>query len=338
MPIYLFWGEDDFAMNQEIVKLREDILDPNWFQFNYHKISGDRPEDIQEALNQAMTPVFGSGGRLVWLENCSICQQCSEELLSELKRTLPNLPASSTLLLSAKKKPDGRNKATKLLQKLATLREFSPISPWKTDALVTRVEQTAKTMGVKLTRQATTLLAESVGNNTRQLWNELEKLQLWSGGSPKPIDETIVSRLVVVNTQNSLQLAAAIRTGDSARALELVADLLQRNEPPLKIVATLIGQFRTWLTIRLLVDSGEKDDRAIAKAAEVGNPKRIYFLRKEIQPLNAQQLLATLPLLLALEVSLKRGAEPFATLQTNILQLCQICRSRDRQHFKTNSP
>jgi len=313
-------------MSQEINKLRDRVLDPNWLQFNFEKISEDGPDATIQALNQALTPPFGAGGRFVWLADTAIAQTCSETLLTELKRALPAIPDSSTLLLAARKKPDGRSKSTKILQKHATIREFSLIPPWKTEELVKKVERAAKALEVRLTPGAKELLAESVGNDTRRLWNELEKLSLYPCATQQPIDEAVVSRLVVANTQNSLQLAAAIRSGDEAKALGLVVDLLHRNEPPLKIVATLVGQFRTWLMVRLMVEKGERDEKAIAAAAEVRNPKRIYFLRQEIRSLSSQQLLATLPLLLDLEVSLKRGAEPLATLQATIVQLCQALR------------
>ncbi|MFN9614929.1 MAG: DNA polymerase III subunit delta, partial [Dolichospermum sp.] len=35
MPIYVYWGEDDFAMEKAIVTLRERVLDPLWASFNY---------------------------------------------------------------------------------------------------------------------------------------------------------------------------------------------------------------------------------------------------------------------------------------------------------------
>ncbi|MDB9460227.1 DNA polymerase III subunit delta, partial [Dolichospermum circinale CS-545/17] len=34
MPIYVYWGEDDFAMEKAIVILRERVLDPLWASFN----------------------------------------------------------------------------------------------------------------------------------------------------------------------------------------------------------------------------------------------------------------------------------------------------------------
>ena len=30
MPVYLYWGEDDFAIAQAVEKLRHKVLDPNW--------------------------------------------------------------------------------------------------------------------------------------------------------------------------------------------------------------------------------------------------------------------------------------------------------------------
>jgi DNA polymerase-3 subunit delta len=304
--------------------LRDRVLDLQWVSFNYTSLPPDQTDAIVQGLNQAMTPPFGAGNRLVWLVDTTICQQCSEDLLSELKRTLPFVPETSVLLLTCRTKPDGRLKSTQLLQKYAEIREFSLIPPWKTDQIVQRVQQAAIEVGVKLTQRSVSLVAESVGNDTRQLYTELEKLRTFADGVNKPLDVDAVRDLVRANTQNSLQLAAAIRTGDAAKALALVAELIGRNEPALRIVATLIGQFRTWLWVKLTIETGQRDDRAIAQAAEVGNPKRVYFLQQEVKPLSVQQLVSTLPLLLELEVSLKQGAEEMSALQTKVIKLCRI--------------
>ena len=324
MPIYLYWGEDDFAIAKAVTSLRDRTLDPDWSSFNFDKISAEPTNAILQALTQAMTPPFGMGQRLVWLENTNIGQQCSEAILTELERTLPAIPETSVLLLTARNKPDGRLKSTKLLQKYAEVKEFSPIPPWKTDQLIQQVRQAAQTSGVTLAPPSIELLAESVGNNSRQLYSELEKLRLYAGDRHQPLAAEVVTSLVVANTQNSLQLAAAIRQGQVAEALELVAGLLSLNEPALRVVATLIGQFRTWLWVKLMQEAGERDERAIAQAAEVSNPKRIYFLQQEVRGLSAQQLQQTLPLLLELEMSLKQGAEELSTLQTKVIELCQI--------------
>lgn len=34
MPIYFYWGEDDFTLNQAVNHLRDRVLDPAWVSFS----------------------------------------------------------------------------------------------------------------------------------------------------------------------------------------------------------------------------------------------------------------------------------------------------------------
>ncbi|WP_009631188.1 DNA polymerase III subunit delta [Synechocystis sp. PCC 7509] len=323
MPIYYYWGDDEFAIASTVTKLRDRTVDPNWASFNYTQ-HFDTQNAAIEALNQAMTPAFGSGSRLVWLVNTTIGQQCPEELLIELKRTLPVIPNSSVLLLTSRHKPDGRLKSTALWKEYAEIKEFPLIPPWETKLLIQQVEKIAQEVGVKLTDSSTTLMAQSVGNDTRQLYNELTKLRLYAGESQTPISTEVVNNLVQATSQTSLDLVKAIVSGNTAQSLTLVAQLLNRNEPGLKIVATLVGQFRTWLWVKIMTEAQERDKKVIAQAAEIGNPNRVYFLQQEVKILSVKQLAATLPLLLELEANLKLGGEEMALLQTKVIQLCQL--------------
>jgi DNA polymerase III subunit delta len=324
MPVYLYWGEDDFALGRAVKRLQDKILDPDWLQFNYHQISGDRSANIIEALNQVMTPVFGMGERLVWLENTTICQQCSKDLYEELERTIRVIPDTAHLLLTTNKKIDGRLNSTKLIKKYAIVQEFNLIPPWETQAIERQVAALAGELKVKLTQSGIELLAESVGNNTRQLWNELEKLAIYQNNNNIIADENAIAELVVSNTQNSVKLAEAILKGRSTVALTSVTELIARNEPPLKIVATLVGQFRTWAIVKLMQEAGIRDNKTIANAADVRNPNRIFHFTKDIQAINSARLLDALPMLLDLEYNLKRSADHLTILQTKIIQLCHL--------------
>jgi DNA polymerase-3 subunit delta len=304
MAIYVYWGEDSFAIAQAVRALQKKVLDPAWESFNVDKIAPDHPDAVIQGLNQAMTPPFGAGDRFVWLIDTNLAQRCSESLLSELERTLPSILKTTTLLFTSPSKLDGRLKSTKLLQKYASIQEFSPIPPWKTDLLIGQVRKIAQELGVKLTADSAEFLAEAVGNNTRQLYSDLEKIRLLGGESNQPLSVDAIAPLITASTQNSLQL--------------------RQNEPALKILATLIGQFRQRLWIKVMLESGERDDRTISQAAELNNPKKLYFLQKELAKISVNQLQQTLPLLLELEFSLKRGAEETSTLQTKAIELCQL--------------
>lgn len=334
VSLYFFWGDDDFQLNQAIATLRDRTLDADWASFNYDKIPGDDAEGSRTALNQAMTPPFGTGKRFVWLVNTTLGQRCAEAVLHELERTLPQLPETSVLVLSSRQKPDGRAKFTKLLQKYGQIKEFGTIPPWKTDQLLKNVEKMVAEKGLSLTSDATDLLVEAVGNQTRQLMLELEKLSLYWGDRPSPIDAETVALLVTISTQSSLKLAAAIRQGQTEQALGLVADLLNRNEPALRIVSTLVGQFRIWLWVKVMADSGERDLQTIARAAEVGNPKRIYFLQKEVAPITLNSLKQAMTHLLELEAALKRGRDETATLQTKVIEITQLFQKSPPVHAR----
>ncbi|MGA0201036.1 MAG: DNA polymerase III subunit delta, partial [Prochlorotrichaceae cyanobacterium] len=236
MPVYLYWGEYDFALGQAVQTLKAQTLDPNWSSFNFDRILPEQPNGAIEGLNQAMTQPFGLGQRLVWIVDSPVLQSCPEEVLAEMERTLPQIPETTVLLWTSVSKPNGRLKLTKLLQKYAEIQEFSVIPPWKTEQIETQVRHIAQTVGVRLSRPAGNFLVEAIGNNTRQLYGQLEKLKLYAEQTTEPLDLAIVERLVTTSTQNSLQLAGSIRIGDTPKALELLQDLINRNEAPLKIL------------------------------------------------------------------------------------------------------
>ena len=311
-------------MQQAIAKLRDHSLDQAWASFNYDQIPPDDSNGVVTALNQAMTPPFGTGKRFIWLPETTLGQRCSETLLIELERSLPKILNSTVLLFSASNKPDGRAKFTKLLQKYAEIQEFSAIPAWNTDALIKQVTQIAQAQHLPLSSEAAQLLTEAVGNQTRQLMLEIEKLKLYWGDRPGTVDAGTVSLLVTVSTHSSLKLATALRLGDTHQALGLLEDLLNRNEPALRIVSTLVGQFRTWLWVKLMMATGERDPQEIAKAAEIGNPKRVYYLQKEVASLTLLHLQQTLEHLLDLESSLKQGRDEKATLQTKVVEIAQL--------------
>lgn len=330
MTTYFFWGDDDYKIDLTLKKLKSEFLDPMWTDFNYVKSNISSDEQIIEALNQASTPPFGIGDRLTWLSDTAIAQKCSDSVLAELERTLNHLPANSHLIFTSSSKPDGRIKSTKLLQKLAKIQEFSLIANWNTAAIAQLVKDTASSEGVNLTNDGIDFLAEAVGGDSRRLVMELQKLKLFTDGSKPlnaPLNAKAIAQLVNQTAHNSFQLATEIRLGNISKALSLLTELLNNNEAGLRISATLTTQFRTWLWVRVLQDAGERDDKAIATAAEISNPKRIYFFKQEVQNLTTKNLIAALSVLLQLEQGLKRGANETAALQTAVIELCTLTKN-----------
>lgn len=318
MPVYLYWGDDTYRLMQAVQQLRDQVLDPHWAAFNYDRLP---PESTVAGLNQAMTPPLGSNARLVWLEETTLTQHCPEDLWEEVERTLAQLPPTTHLLLTTSNKPDGRLKSTKILKKTAIVREFSQLAPWDEEGILQQVQREAEQRDLALSPAAAQKLAEAVGNDSRRLAMELEKLALFTAGQQDPISPEQVEALVPASAYNSFQLAGSLRKGNLEQALRILTHLLDHNEPALRILAVLVGQFRTWLWVRLLLDQGERDPKVIAQKAEIGNPNRVYFLQKEVGSLESSALLRVMQQLLQLEYQLKQGQPEREVFQEALIQI-----------------
>ncbi|MGB7565326.1 MAG: DNA polymerase III subunit delta [Prochlorococcaceae cyanobacterium] len=308
MPVHLYWGDDEAARSRAVEALIATAIDPAWASINLSRLDGNDPAQAAQALEEARTPPFGGGDRVVLLQRSPFCSTCPAELAAQLEATLELIPPNCQLLLVSPGKPDARLRTTKALKAVAIEQSFPLPAVWDGAGQLELVKGTAAALGLKLTPGAAEALAEAVGSDSARLATELEKLGLYRGD--QPIDAAAVAALVGAHATTSLQVGDALLAGRLGDAIALLEALLEANEPALRIVASLCSQIRGWLWVSLLERSGEQDVAVIAKAAGIGNPKRIYVMRKQIRGRPPERFLALLAQLLEVEAALKRGSEP----------------------------
>ncbi|MBD3557574.1 DNA polymerase III subunit delta [Planktothrix sp. FACHB-1355] len=318
MPIYIYWGDDDYLIERSINLLRDTVVHPEWQIFNFSRYQFGE-DNFRAARNDILTPPMGEGGRLVLLSNLGEFKAIDETKIEQLSRTLVNIPDSNHLLLTSKSKLDNRLKFTKLISQYAQVKEFSLIPAWDTQKLTNRVKEVSRELSISISDEAANLLAVSVGNNTRLLFNELEKLSLVAVDSE--VEVYLMKSLVSIATTNTLQLAKAICVKDVSTATQVFTTLLSQNESIVKIVATLTTSFRTWLIVKAMVAEGVLDNYTIATAAGVGNPNRVYYLKQEISAISISRLKQVLYQLLELEILAKLGATE-SLFTSHIISLC----------------
>ncbi len=315
MPVHLYWGDDEAARNRAVEHLVTQLVDPAWGAINLSRLDGNDPTQAGAALEEARTAPFGAGARVVVVQRSPFCSACPADLAERMEATLPLIPENCHLVLASSGKPDARLRTTKALKKLAEEKSFPLPAAWDGRGQVELVERTARELGLNLESAAAEALAEAIGSDSARIASELEKLALYAGGPGEAgrapaISAAAVAALVHSHATTSLALGDALLAGRPADAIALADDLLAAGEPALRIVAALSSQLRGWLWVSLLERTGETDVAVIAKAAGIGNPKRIYVMRKQIRGRSPQQLLSLLGRLLEVEAMLKRGAEP----------------------------
>jgi len=315
MPIHLYWGDDEAARQRALADRIEALVDPAWASINLSRLDGADAVQAARALEEARTPPFGAGARVVVVQRSPFCQACPAELAAQLEASVALIPDDCHLFLVSDGKPDARLRTTKRLRALAEEQSFTLPPVWDGAGQIERVESAARDRGLTLAPAAAEALAEAIGSDGMRLASELEKLALHAGsggggGGSGPITAEAVAALIGGQVTSSLAVGDALLAQHPAEAIALVEALLEVGEPALRIVAALASQIRGWLWVCLLERSGEQDVAVIAKAAGIGNPKRIYVMRKQIRGRSPDQLLALLRRLLDVEAALKRGADP----------------------------
>jgi DNA polymerase III subunit delta len=298
--IVLLTGDDQHAIQEHLNQYKAEI-DTQWLTLCYHRFPADQ---LDRAISVARTRSLTGGKKLVIVENCHLKQWGDTEL--ETLQQLVQVP-EFTILVFVATNLDKRLKIYKHIVKYAKLFEFPLIPPWRNDLIEKAIATQAKKIKLVLSKNAVEYLAESIGNDMTHAATELRKLYIYGNGRQLELAE--VKQLVPCQTQNSLQLASAIRQGESNQVLHLLDDLLSRSEPLLVIVATLLTQFRTWLWVKSAIVSGVKKDSELAQLCSISNPNRIYYLRQEVANTSINALAKAVTMMLDLEMSIKRGSE-----------------------------
>jgi DNA polymerase III subunit delta len=296
--IVLLTGDDQFAIRQKLEQYKAE-LDTQWLEFCYHRFPASA---LEQAMSAARTPSLSGGKRLVILEDCNL-KQWSDAQLESLQQ-IAQVPDSTTLVFLATN-VDKRLKTYKHLVKYSQCFELSLIPPWRTDLIEKAIATQAKRRKLRLPKDVVEYLAEAIGNDMIRVASELRKLE--SHANSQPIYLAEVQSLIPCQTQSNLQLAEAVRNGESEAVVRLIDELFARSEPMMVMISTLLTQFRTWLWVKSAISNGIKNNMEIAQICNVGNPNRLYYLRQEVATMPIKSLIQAVTKLVDLEMAIKQG-------------------------------
>jgi DNA polymerase III subunit delta len=206
---------------------------------------------IHQTLEALLTLPFFGGDKLVWLKNANFLADnvtgrgtAVIDALTRLTETLETgLPTGVRFLLSAPE-IDKRRAFYKNLGKLAEVEVFDKLDTsrggWEDEAAST-VEFRARKLGLRFAPDALELFVLQTGGNSRQIDNELQKLDLYLGPARREIEIADI-RLMVPTSRAGVvfELGNAIAARDLDRALALVEQLLFQGETPIGILLVAI--------------------------------------------------------------------------------------------------
>ncbi len=253
--IHAVVGSDESEVKREAAELAAKLTPPDAGDFGLEIIdgAGDNSEQsaarVRAAIEALQTlPFFG--GKLVWLKNANSLgdsvigrSAAVQEALEELGDVLAGgLAPDITFLLSATE-VDKRRAFYKALSKRGEIQVIDKLdasrSGWEEEATEI-VRGKAKARALRFDEEALDLFVLLTGGNTRQIENELEKVDLYVG-EKRNVTADEVRMLVPLSRAGVIfELGNALAACDLDRALALIRSLLDQGESAIGILLVAI--------------------------------------------------------------------------------------------------
>lgn len=253
--IHAVLGSDESEVKRTAAELAARLTPPGAGDFGLEVIDGcgDNAEQsavrVRSAIEALQTlPFFG--GKLVWLKNANCLGDTvigrsakAQSALEELGDVLESgLPRDVTFLISATE-VDKRRSFYKSLGKRAELQVIDKLdasrSGWEEEATEI-VRRRAKARGMRFEEEALDLFVLLTGGDSRQIENELEKIDLFVGPG-KSVGAEEVRTLVPLSRAGVIfELGNALAACDLEHALSLVRGLLDQGETAIGILLVAI--------------------------------------------------------------------------------------------------
>jgi len=270
--LFVIAGSDDGLVREQALALYNELTGGLDDGFTHETVDGiaDNAESahtICASTVQALLtlPMFG-GDKVVWLRNANFLgdnvtgrAQRTEAGVEQLRQTLENgLPDSVKFLLTAQG-VDKRRAFWKFLEKNAEIRTYERIDTsrdgWE-DQVAALVHKRARELNLTFTADALQLFVMLAGEQTRQIDNELEKLDLYLGTERREVEEDDVRLLVPLSRAAVVfEIGRALQTGNASRAIQLIDQQLAADESAIGIMrASIIGVVRNLYMARLIIE------------------------------------------------------------------------------------
>lgn len=257
---YLLQGTENYfieELKKEVIKALGEEVESETHFYDLTETS------IQEVIMNAETLPFFSDKKLIFIDNPVFLKARPDKLpfihdVFKLEEYLLNPASFSHIVIIANyEKIDGRKKISKTINKHTTVVDCSPIRDYE---LKKWINMLAKENSISFTQDAIELIEAELSTNLALLENEIEKIATYAGQNQEVSKETVRQLLSVSTNQSALELVDAVLNRNLDEAINIAKDLEKANEEAIGLIALLAYQFRIILQVKLLLQSGIREN------------------------------------------------------------------------------
>ncbi len=267
VPCYFFHGDETFLAHQFVQELRDKLISPDVQDYNLERFDLEE-QSWMEIIDLARTiPFFLSAWRIIVVE---AAKGRKESLNSTEKKILEDYfsnPSSQTVLIiifSGKIRKD-----SSLLKCFSSLPPslvcVKRLKPLREKALFSWIDRKLSVLGKTMTFEAKKRIEEIVGNNLRDVNNEIEKLVTFVG-EKRVIEADDVNQISGwVKTFHEWEMSDSLEKSDFDQSLLVLNNLFKEGIRSEFIIGIMARFFRDILLAKLWLREKKKDRKAIFK-------------------------------------------------------------------------
>ena len=307
MAVFLFYGQEEYLMEKEIKKLKNELLDASFLSMAY-KILDNPPYNALMECIQSAPLMFGNTLSLINLDKYLIGNKLSldDKQIESIDFALKNISDSVNIIFVCKiprdeyKKPDSRKKFYKTLSKYAQVREFVQFKNYDKQ-LPIEIQKMAKAKDLTISSDNIGLFIEQLGVNLTLLDSELEKLKI--ALYPKKIIDSEAIKKYCTSSEDVFILSDLIIQGNKNEILKQY-NLLTEKKHPLEIFSVLQSNFQCYIFIKNYERTMSLADIAI----RVKRPEFVVQqIQKKLSKISMEKLIDIKQKLTRAEYKLKSG-------------------------------
>ena len=306
----LFTGTDQGQF--EVMKsqvLRQIGYDPADLNFAYFDMKEVAYKDLE--LELVSLPFFADE-KIVILDHFVDITTAKKRFLTDdelnsFEAYLDNPSPTTKLFIFAEGKLDSKRRLVKLLKRDATV--FDAIEPKELE-LRQYFQKWSQTQGLQFVGQSFENLLLKSGFQFSEIQKNLLFLQSYK--SDGVIEEKdIVEAIPKTLQDNIFDLTQLILVKKIDLARDLVRDLTLQGEDEIKLIAVMLGQFRTFTQVKILSESGQTESQiASSLGTYLGrnpNPYQIKFALRDSRGISLSFLKRAISYLIETDYQIKTG-------------------------------
>ena len=314
LPLYLFFGEEEFLIQEAIELIIKKVVDPGASDFNFNTLYC-RDTRASELVNLCQTIPFMSEKRLVIARDFDAFKAADlEELMPYLKDPSP----STCLVLVSNESRYEKKTVTTAVEARGAVTRFFPLLDRE---MVPWIEGWAKGRGLSVQRDAAQYLWQTTGNDLRKIGNELEKVEIYIKGRKAIAFEDVKAVVGDFREYTSFDLAAAIGAKNREKAFLILARLIQEGEAPVGLLGSIAWNFRRLFRAKSLEAAGIGYEEIKKKLGVIFHQSATF--QEQMRRYSLDEIRKAFDVMLSTDRTLKSSGMPGSlVLERMILQLC----------------